>query len=172
TNGWGSFDLPADANRRDNTVYFVYGPETQSRASVVSVDPQSGRFLKLAASGSGKSSQGLRILQPSEFQDFDGSDESLLIWQSPLPDEQAAKKIQAFVEQGGVAIFFPPGSADPRQFNGIGWGDLQTIDEEKGFLIRRWDEEQGPLAKTDEGLNLPLPQTVFQRRQVIVGPRN
>ena len=31
--GWGSFALPADANARDNTAYFVYGPETAARGA-------------------------------------------------------------------------------------------------------------------------------------------
>src|SRR5207244_10307048 len=41
--GWGSFELPADANIRDNVAFFVYGPEVALRASTVSSDPVSGR---------------------------------------------------------------------------------------------------------------------------------
>ena len=36
----------------------------------------------------------------------------------------------------------------------------------------RWDEEQGPLAKTDEGLSLPVRELGFQRRQAITGSKN
>jgi len=36
----------------------------------------------------------------------------------------------------------------------------------------RWDQEQGPLARTDEGLSLPVGQIAFQRRQLIGGAKN
>jgi len=36
----------------------------------------------------------------------------------------------------------------------------------------RWNEEDGPLAKSDEHLSLPLTQTSFARRQLIVGQKN
>src|SRR5690606_8503112 len=41
--GWGSFQMPADANISDNTAYFVYGGETPLRALVVSEDSATGR---------------------------------------------------------------------------------------------------------------------------------
>ena len=47
--GWGSFELPMDANRRDNIAYFVYGAEAGLQASVISSDASSSRFLQLAA---------------------------------------------------------------------------------------------------------------------------
>ena len=58
------------------------------------------------------------------------------------------------------------------RFNGVGWGEVQDAGADKNFRILRWDEEQGPLAKTDEGLSLPLPQVTFQRRQVMVGQKS
>src|SRR5208282_6377502 len=47
--GWGSFALPADANMRDNTAYFVYGPDTPLRAVAVSADKDVARPLRFAA---------------------------------------------------------------------------------------------------------------------------
>jgi hypothetical protein len=47
--GWGGFSLPADANQRDNTAWFVYGADTPLRATVVSVEREVARDLQLAA---------------------------------------------------------------------------------------------------------------------------
>ncbi len=47
--GWGGFSLPADANARDNTAWFVYGADTPLRAAVVSGDRETARDLRLAA---------------------------------------------------------------------------------------------------------------------------
>src|SRR5262249_36052093 len=52
--GWGVFELPADANSRDNTAYFVYGERIPLSAAVVSSDPNAVRVLSFAASDAGK----------------------------------------------------------------------------------------------------------------------
>jgi hypothetical protein len=71
-----------------------------------------------------------------------------------------------------VVIFFPPGQPDSHQFAGLGWGEPQNAESQEGFHVVRWDEDEGPLAKSDEHLSLPLAQTTFARRQAIVGPKN
>ncbi len=52
---------------------------------------------------------------------------------TPLPDGADADRVQSFVAEGGVVIFFPPGQADARQFNGLGWGDVQNAVEARGL---------------------------------------
>jgi hypothetical protein len=69
-------------------------------------------------------------------------------------------------------LFLPPGQPDPQRFEGLGWGEVQTTSRERPFRILRWNEEEGPLAKSDEGLSLPLTYTVFERRQVITGQKS
>jgi len=168
--GWGSFELPADANRHDNTSYFVYGADTPLRASIVSADADASRFLQFAAAARG--SQPAEILASAEISSANFSGHSLLIWQDALPTGASAERLRTFAEEGGVVIFLPLGRADSQQFNGLSWGELQTTDAEKSFHILRWDEDQGPLAKSDEHLSLPLAQTIFQKRQNIVGQKN
>ena len=172
TPGWGSFQLPADANLSDNKTFFVYGSETPLRAIVVSDDAPAGRFLKLASSAIAKEKDSAQLVSPTEFAGANLDGCSVIFWQSALPASADAERIRAFVEQGGVAIFFPGAKADAQTFNGLSWGEVQNADVEKGFRITKWDEEQGPLAKTDEGFSLPLTQTEFSRRQIINGPKN
>ena len=168
--GWGSFTLPTDGNEHDNTAYFVYGTDQPLLAAVVSSETQSARCLEFAAAG--------RNAQPAErtsaplFPDAPLDGRSLLVWQAPLPVGADAERVQSFAASGGVVIFFPPGQADGGQFNGMGWGNVQESESADGFRILRWGEDEGPLAKSDEHISLPLDRTAFIRRQPIVGQKD
>ena len=168
--GWGAFSLPADANERDNTAWFVYGADTPLRATVVSGEREAARDLQLAAAS--HNAEPAQAIPAAEIANARLDDCSLLIWQAPLPEGAEADRLQSFAAQGGVVIFFPPGQAGPRQFAGLGWGEPQNSDAQDGFRVLRWNEDQGPLAKSDEHLSLPLTQTTFVRRQTIVGQKN
>jgi hypothetical protein len=168
--GWGGFSLPADANLRDNTAWFVYGADTPLRATVVSKERGVARDLQLAAAS--HKAEPAQVIAPAEIANANLDDCSLLIWQAPLPEGAEADRLQSFANEGGVVVFFPPGQAGPRQFAGLSWGDLQTSDAQEGFRIVRWNEDEGPLAKSDEHLSLPLTQTTFARRQTITGQKN
>jgi hypothetical protein len=168
--GWGSFALPADANARDNAAYFVYGAQTAARGAVVSRSIDTARFLQLAAASS--AGQPAALLAPVEFPaaNLDGC--SLLVWQDALPEGEAAARVQSFVSEGGVAVFFPPGRADAGQFGALGWGAAEVAEAPGDFHVLRWNEDEGPLARTDERISLPLGQTDFARRQIIAGQKN
>ncbi len=168
--GWGSFALPADGNLRDNTAYFVYGPDTPLRAVAVSVETDAARPLQFAAAA--RAAQPAQWVSATEFPNVALDGVSLLLWQAPLPDGADADRVQSFVAEVGVVIFFPPGQADARQFNGMGWGDVQNAVEPGGFRVLRWNEDEGPLARSDEHFSLPLSQTSFARRQSITGKKN
>jgi len=168
--GWGGFSLPADANQRDNTAWFVYGADIALRATVVSAEREVARDLQLAAAS--HKAEPAQVIPASEIANASLDDCSLLIWQAPLPEGADADRLQSFAAEGGVVIFFPPGQAGPRQFAGLGWGEPQNAESQEGFRILRWNEDEGPLAKSDEHLSLPLAQTAFTRRQTMVGPKN
>jgi hypothetical protein len=168
--GWGSFTLPTDANDHDNTAYFVYGPDTPLLATVVGGDPGTARCLEFAAAG--RNAQPAEHVPASTFADANLEGRSLLVWQAPLPAGTDAERVQSFAASGGVVIFFPPGQADARQFNGMGWGSVQEAENADGFRILRWGEDEGPLAKSDEHISLPLGQTTFLRRQPIAGQKD
>jgi hypothetical protein len=172
TAGWGKFELPADANARDNASYFVYGAQTALRASVVASDAESGRYFQFAAAAVGKGArQPAELLTRAAVESASFHTKTLVVWQGTLPEGAVADRLRGFVEEGGALIFFPPGQAEAQRFSGVGWGEMQSAEAGKEFRIIRWDEEQGPLAKTDEGLSLPLTQTRFLRRQLIVGQK-
>ena len=76
----------------------------------------------------------------------------------PLPAlADTAERLQNFAVEGGSRnIFSRLAQPDTRQFDGLGWGEIQNAEGAEGFHILRWNEDEGPLAKSDEHLSLPL----------------
>jgi len=95
-------------------------------------------------------------------------DATLVVWQTPLPKGEMANALRSFADEGGRVVFFPPGQPSTARFAGLGWGEKQTSGD-AGFAVGRWDEDQGPLANTDEGLLLPLAKLGVRQRQQVVG---
>lgn len=168
--GWGSFSLPSDANNHDNACWFVYGPDVPLRAAVIPSDPAAAPVFQFAAAG--RDGGPAEKIAPADFANAPLDGKALLIWQAPLPFGGEADRLQGFLNQGGVVIFFPPGVSDARRFAGLGWGDIQNSDSRDGYRILRWSEDEGPLARSDEHASLPLDQTQFLRRQLIAGQKN
>lgn len=169
-NGWGSFELPADGNRLDNVTYFVYGPEPALRATIIGAASESAKLLQLAIAAAGKPDAPLpAIVQPSDLDRAIWEDSTLLIWTGPVPSGATGQRLRAFVQEGGTVLFLPSEQPDTTRFEGVGWGDVQAANENHSFRVLRWTEDEGPLAKSDEGLSLPLSDAAFQKRQLIAG---
>ncbi len=166
--GWGALELPADANVRDNSAYFVFGSDSALRATVVSDQPALIRNAQLAALAPA-TRQPAEVLTPAAFAERTGSDATLLLWHAPLPDAAGERRLRGFIEEGGAVLFLPPGRTDTGKFLGFGWADAQPASADKPFKVAKWEQQEGPLAKTDEGLSLPLADLDITRRQPITG---
>ncbi|HVY70963.1 MAG TPA: BatA domain-containing protein, partial [Verrucomicrobiae bacterium] len=99
--GWGSLEMSADSNARDNTAYFVYGPETPLRTTVVATDEEAGRFLRLAGTifAPGKT-RDAASMAPAQAEGALWTEDTLIVWQAPLPAGAAAERVRKFVEEG------------------------------------------------------------------------
>ena len=166
--GWGKVELPADANRRDNTAFFVYGPPPALRTVVVAADGASGKFLKFAAAPVlADTNRVAEIFAPERFGNVALPETALVLWHAPLPTGAVVEKLRLFAEAGGAVLFFAAGEAG--RFENSGFGQLESAAEDKPWAITKWDEKEGPLARTEEGLNLPLAELVIAKRQAITG---
>jgi hypothetical protein len=167
--GWGKVEIPADENSRDNVCYFAYGKDAPLLSAVVADSPAAGKRLRLAAApASGKSNQSCESVPPDQAAGIKWQELSLVIWQAPAPEGQIAEAIQKFLQSGGVITFFPPGKQDSPAPFGTTWGRIETNPKESPFRIAAWDENDGPLANADSGMNLPLAKLAIMRRQMIV----
>jgi hypothetical protein len=168
--GWGFVELPADSNLQDNRSYFVYGGQATLRAAVVGADGPSRRILQLATAPDPRNTnQTCEVLSGGAISSAIWQDYSLVLWQGPLPPADVAKRLQGFVEDGGVLLVFPSGEAG--RFGDSGWGETQEAEKDKTFKVGRWEEQDGPLGRTEEGLSLPLGEMAVIKRQAIVGEK-
>ena len=166
--GWGKLELPADGNPRDNITYYRYSDDHPPVGLIVT-ESALGPLWQAAASVAGQAGRTpAKRYAPGDVTPADLRDATLVVWQAPLPEGEMANALRRFADEGGRVVFFPPGQPSTARFAGLGWGEKQTSGDD-GFAVGRWDEDQGPLANTDEGLLLPLAKLGVRQRQQVVG---
>jgi hypothetical protein len=159
-------ELSADANLRDNTAYFVYSPTPPLKTAVVATDGGAARALQLAAAPiPGDTNQLTELTDPARAAEVGWQDYALVLWQVPLPQGPVARSLRAYLEAGGVMVCFAPGASGTFAELGLSWGEPETAAENKSWSIDRWQERDGPLARTEEGLSLPLNELNISKRQ-------
>ena len=166
--GWGKLELSPDGNPQDNITYYRYDDDFSMEGLVISESKLSPLWQAAASTLNISARKPAKILAPNEFSKSDLRDSTLVIWHAPLPQGDTSIALREFINEGGRLVFFPTGEATTVRFVGLGWGEKQTTEKDP-FKIGRWDEDQGPLANTDEGLLLPLNQLTVMQRQKIVG---
>jgi hypothetical protein len=166
--GWGKLELSPDGNPQDNITYYRYDDDFSMEGLVISESKLSPLWQAAASTVNISARKPAKILAPNEFSKSDLRDSTLVIWHAPLPQSDTSIALREFINEGGRLVFFPTGEATTVRFVGLGWGEKQTTEKDP-FKIGRWDEDQGPLANTDEGLLLPLNQLTVKQRQKIVG---
>src|SRR4051812_15379717 len=112
------------------------------------------------------------MVSPNDLTSDNWSTNALVVWQTTLPTGTAADRVTQFVREGGTVIFFPPDNAGTHNFQGLGWGEVSQAKGNFRFAINQWNELDGPLARTEEGLGLPVRQAEFLRRVTISGAKN
>ncbi len=161
--GWGKVSLPADSNPADNDFYFVFDQPPQRQTLIVSDDEQAAVPLQLAAAISPDPAIrcSAEIITHEQLATTDWDTISLVLWQAPLPDEDAAQAVQAFVERGGHVVFLPPRDPGGTGFMGVRW--QSWIEEQSDIAIETWRGDQDILANTQSGAALPVGQLQVRR---------
>jgi hypothetical protein len=162
--GWGKVSIPADANPADNEFYFVFDQPQPRRALVISDDPRAVAAVQLAAAVTPDPTItcSAEAVKPEQLASTDWDTLSLLIWHVPLPEGDAARAVEAFVQRGGQILFLPPKTPGDAEFMGVRW---QGWDEDKTELaVESWRGDQDILANTQSGAALPLGQLRIRRR--------
>jgi hypothetical protein len=165
--GYGSIQLPPDANARDNTAYFVYSPPPTIHIAIVGPDSPARRVLAAAADpfpDDPKISCDLIDTAPSATA---WDKYALVIWTAPLPTGPIASSLRDFAQSGGALIFFPPGVADANSFATASWGPFKSSPTHP-FRVTHWDEQDGPLADSVSGIPLAVSSLSLLRAAPIV----
>ena len=154
--GWGKVSIPADANLADNDFYFVFDQPVARHTIIVADNLQAARPLQLAASISPDfelkcttETIAIEQLKTVEWEKI-----SLLLWQAPLPTDDAAGAVQAFLDRGGQVVFFPPQAPGNTAFAGVTWQSWTEASER--VPVETWRGDQDLLAHTQSGAALPV----------------
>ncbi len=181
--GWGRISIPADANPADNDFFFVFDKPAPRSAIIVSEDPQAAWPLQLAASISPDPAFACtaEVVPLEQVAGAAWEKTSLLVWQAPLPQDNSAKLVQAFVDRGGQVVFLPPRNPGGQKFLGTQWGEW--VDANRGIAsnsngnipnsanpngteeasIETWRSDQDLLAHTQNGQSLPVGELKVKR---------
>jgi hypothetical protein len=170
--GWGYVELPADLNARDNIAYFAYGEEVHLKSLVAGPSSPVRRLLRVAAAPApGILNHSADEVSPEKLADTKLSEAALIVWQGGIRAANDNAALKTFVEDGGVLVCYPTGNAadaGTSLFDLAGWGDTEKTTADKPWRIGSWNNEQGPLASTREGQELPMTDLACVQRQTIV----
>ena len=163
----GTLSIPNDANEADNRFHFVIGKEVEAGAIGLIDDAATERIMGLAATAhlpeAGKTDA--RWSTRNSMGDLSGT--ALIVWQKPLPDPSTATELEAFLRQGGSVVFLPSNQGEGT-FRGIRWGQTESATQDEAFAAGTWEQQEGPLADTEEGFTIPIDDVrFFQRRQIL-----
>ncbi len=161
--GWGMVSIPADASPADNAFYFAFSQPAPRKTIVVAEDPQAAQPLQLAAAISPDPAitSTSEVVAVSALGAVEWEQVALVLWQSPLPDGDAAKLVKAFVDRGGSALFFPPHSPTDAEFLGMKW--TTWVGGPQEVPVETWRGDQDLLANTQSGTALPVGKLQVRR---------
>jgi Aerotolerance regulator N-terminal len=161
--GWGKVSIPADSNLADNNFWFVFDEPVPRRSIIVADEPQNAGPLQLAASIPPDPALQCtaEVIDVDQLGSVEWETVSLLLWQAQLPEGTAAQLVQAFIDRGGFAIFFPPRAPGDGVVFGTRWKSWS--DETQDITVENWRGDQDLLAHTQSGTALPVGQLQIRR---------
>lgn len=167
--GHGFLSIPSDTNSRDNVAFFAYGEDSPSRTFIISEGGESPDWLTLAAAPPGFGRNEATQLSPKNAHKIDWDSASLIIWQSDLPQGTIAEELTRFIDSGGAALMLPPRGEKTTNFMGLSWGEQTTSPDGQYFIIKEWDQADGPLRNGLEGTQVPVTKVKSIIRRDILG---
>ena len=166
--GHGWLSLTADANPRDNTAYFVYGPSRKAVSLVVAPAGESANYLALAAAPPGMEMEA-PIVSPEQAAQKISPELAAVLWAAPLPEAAAAEAMRRFLVSGGHVCFFAPSTPSGATFNNLGWSQTTIAPAGKFFILKEWNRRDGPLRDGLDGSPVAAQRLKALRRQIPEG---
>lgn len=168
--GWGKIEVGADANLSDNQIFFAFEPERIPHAVVVTASPRAAAPLQFAASDLNRAPVELaRVVTPENFLTTPLSNAAVVVWQSYTLPVGVVPVLEQFVASGGSLLFLPEAALAGPPFAGLSFADVTTARTNSLFTVAKWNDMEGPLAKTEEGFGVPVASLEVYRRAAISG---
>jgi len=177
--GWGHLELPADANRQDNSAYFAFSEPPPRRSVVVSAE-ESAYEPMLAALRAGFDPEvdfEAWQVEPGRALEIEWDQTALVVWQAPLPTEDSVigRQLRSFVEDGRSLLFFPPNRESGETLFSMRWGEWTTpasSDGSEETQVDWWRADSDLLRNTQGGSALPVGELSVKRLRDLVGDGN
>lgn len=168
--GFGFISLPHDGNVRDDVSYFTFGREKPLRIAVLGKRGESLSALGNMAAPEGMAGRQLERLELSRLMKTDLSSFALIICDGELYADSEIRELENYVGKGGTVLFVPgEDETAGGVFLGVDWGKRQTADEDKLYVMERWEQETGPLRDGADGKPIPVDHTRAIIRTPILG---
>ena len=176
SSGWGSVSLPGDANPLDNRFFFVFSEPPLRKAVIVSDDAKVGEAFRraLAIPTDIRLQHRVDVISVNRVAEIDWENTALLIWQAALPHGLIAEQISHFVNNGRVAMFFPPGpggTGEPLFDSHWGnWHASRPGSVTEPLQLSWWRGDADLLAHVESGDALPLNELRTYRYRTLESP--
>ena len=173
SSGWGSVSLPGDANPLDNRFFFVFSEPPVRKAVIVSDDAKIGEVFRraLAIPTDNRLQHRVDVIPVNRVAEIDWESTALLVWQAALPSGLVAEQITHFVNNGRVAMFFPPGPGGAgEQLFDSHWEDWHASGNDQVSKLSWWRGDADLLAHVESGDALPLNELRTYRYRTLESP--
>lgn len=174
--GWAGLELPADGYAGDNLAWFVFGPAPEGAVWAAVEDADVRVRVENAFRPARASDAPILRAWPASGAPPDLNDTALVVWQGAPPRGAAAAALEAFVHGGGVVFALPPAEkseAEPEDASSRpwwSWSDREEAAVGAEWRIARWESSEGPLARSVEGMDLPVGQGAIRVRSAWGAP--
>ena len=97
--------------------------------------------------------------------------QSMVVWYGPPPRAEMEKKLQTFIEEGGIALFLPDDTehGTRHSFLGVSWGATETAPSEQYYRLETWDRQRGFLRDGSDQTPIPANRLRAVRRKPLLG---
>ena len=109
----------------------------------------------------------VEVLSVEQLTSVDWDQIALVLWQAPLPSQNAASQLQSFVERGGQVTFFPPRNPNGTELFGIKW--QAWTENPDDLTVETWRGDEDLLLHTLSGVALPVGQLEIHRACGLTG---
>ncbi len=167
--GCGWLTLPADGNPNDNSAFFAYGPSLPIKSLIVAAAGETADFLTLAAAPPGYGNQSTTRIDPTATGTLSTADLAAILWAAPLPTGPVYEAVTRFITSGGHVLFLPPGTPSENSFADVKWSNATEAHAGKFFILKDWNQSDGPLRDGLDGTPIPADRLRAIRRQIPLG---
>ena len=169
--GFGFVALPHDDFIRDDISFFTFAPKPLANILIFGPSGEVGKTLSLMSAPPGL--PGRKATMPGNTREAQANlaSQSMVVWYGPPPRAEMEKKLQTFIEEGGIALFLPDDTehGTRHSFLGVSWGATETAPSEQYYRLETWDRQRGFLRDGSDQTPIPANRLRAVRRKPLLG---